>query len=289
MWRATPLSNISSTNTPHQYIPIYINNTTPTFFRNQDIIDIASDGGLLHNHSTFGVIISINQSIVTEMHGSLPTQIHPTSLTSKAFGCYFALQKIQERLQSYTSYSCINLLLDNKSLVSRSNELQKFKPFPNVCLKSEFEIISALVDIISTLPNIHIKHVPSKNQPDIHDDAKVLHSLSHHLAKDARKYPIPNIIIPKLHVTSIELLINHQKEYSNYLEELRFASAKPSIWQYYTDKYKWTEATINSIDWKSHGLPISYFTGRKQKTILQFIHKWLPLNASHSIQAEGTG
>jgi hypothetical protein len=46
--------------------------------------------------------------------------------------------------------------------------------------------------------------------------------------------------------------------------------------------------TINSIDWKAHGLAISYFTGKKRH-FLQFIHKWLPLNASHSLKAEGTG
>jgi hypothetical protein len=161
-----PITIIPPTTTPHQYLPIYINNVAPTIFRNHDIIDIASDGGLINNHSTFGVIISINQIIVTEIHGSLPTQIHPTSLTSEAYGCYYALQKIHEQLNTYTSYSCINLLLDNKSLISRITELRKYKPFPTACLKSEFEIISAIVDIISKLPNINIKHVSSKNQPD---------------------------------------------------------------------------------------------------------------------------
>jgi hypothetical protein len=276
--------------TPYQPIPILLNNTHPTIFHNNDIITIASDGGLLNDHSTFGVIISINNTIVTEMHGSLPRQIHPTSLTSEAYGCYYALQKIHERLNKSTSYSCMNILLDNKSLISHIKEQQKFKPFPTACLKSEFEIISAIVDLLRDLPNTNIKHTSSKTHDDNNIDDNILHSLSHHLAQDARQdCPIPEMPIPQIHTSCIELLINNYKVSSNYLEELRIASAKPLLWQYYKEKYNWTKACINSIDWKSHGTAISYFTGRTKKTILQYIHKWLPLIASHSLQAEGSG
>jgi hypothetical protein len=87
------------TNTPtitpiYQHIPITINNVIPTIFKPNDIIDIASDGSLKRDHATFGVTISINQILVLEMQGSLPSQIHVTSLTSEAYGCYYAIKKL---------------------------------------------------------------------------------------------------------------------------------------------------------------------------------------------------
>jgi hypothetical protein len=43
------------------------------------------------------------------------------------------------------------------------------------------------------------------------------------------------------------------------------------------------------VDWKSHGKALATIHGRRQKTITQFMYRWLPLSASHSLQAEGTG
>jgi hypothetical protein len=67
------------------------------------------------------------------------------------------------------------------------------------------------------------------------------------------------------------------------------ASAKPALWQFYQTKYNWSNECIETINWKQHGDALSSITGRQQKTVLQFIHKWLPINTSHSQQAEGTG
>jgi hypothetical protein len=157
-------------------------------------------------------------------------------------------------------------------------------------LKSEFEVIAAIVDILSKLPNVNLKHIQSKSNNHENMDDKILHSMSHNLAQDVRQEnPIPNSTIPQLHTSNIDLIINNHKVSSKYLEELRLAAAKPALWKYYQDKYRWNDECINNIDWTAHGHAISSLTGRQQKTTLQFIHKWLPLNASHSLQAEGTG
>jgi hypothetical protein len=132
--------------------------------------------------------------------------------------------------------------------------------------------------MIKKLPNIVIKHVTSKTIQHT-DEEKTLHSLSHHLAQDARiDTPIPRTQIPKLHQTSVELLINDSKISSNYIEELRKASAKPDLWTYYQTKYNWSYECIETIDWSQHGDALSSITGRQQKTIKQFLHKWLPIN-----------
>jgi hypothetical protein len=110
------------------------------------------------------------------------------------------------------------------------------------------------------------------------------------MAQKARhENPIPNIIIPQLHTSNVDLIINNLKVSSKYLEALRLAASIPALWKYYKDKYHWNEECINNIDWPAHGNAISCLTGGQQKITLQFIHKWLLVNASHSLQAEGTG
>jgi hypothetical protein len=284
------ITQTPTTPTPYQHIPISIHNVSPTHFINNEKIKIACDGGLAQGHATFGVVISINNKITTELYGSLPTQINPTSLTSESYGCYYALNKIQHQLGTNRSYQLITVLIDNKTLITRIKTLLQYNPFPTACSKSEHEVISANAHIIKSLPNIIIKHISSKRQTGTNTEEQILHSLSHHLSQDARQETsIPNIIIPKLHTEAIDLIINNQKVSSNYLEALREASAKPMLWTYYKEKYNWSDNCINKIDWKAHGIAISYLNGRKQKTTLQFIHKWLPINASHSVQASGTG
>jgi hypothetical protein len=225
-------------NTPYDHIPITINIVSPTYFGTNEIIEIASDGGLSRGHSTFGIVISINNKIATELYGTLPNQLYATSLTSEAYGCYYAINKIRQQLGSFNKYHTITILLDNKSLISRIKSLLKYRPFPTACLKSKHEVISAIANIIDSLPNVHIKHVSSKNQINRNTEEQILHSLSHHLSQDARQdTPIPNIIIPHLHLSSIDLILINQKVSSNYLEELRYATAKPALWQFYKEKY----------------------------------------------------
>jgi hypothetical protein len=55
------------------------------------------------------------------------------------------------------------------------------------------------------------------------------------------------------------------------------------------DKHEWDLTTTEDILWQAHGNALSSLPRQMNKTITQFNNKWLPLNASHSIQASGTG
>jgi hypothetical protein len=86
-----------------------------------------------------------------------------------------------------------------------------------------------------------------------------------------------------------ELIIDNININSKYLLAMRTAAAKPTLWKYYENKYNWSEECINSINWRAHGKALASLSQRQQKATIQFIHRWLPTNASHSVQAEGTG
>ena len=48
---------------------------------------------------------------------------------------------------------------------------------------------------------------------------------------------------------------------------------------YLRGKYGWREVVFNSINWKGHKLGIDGLSWNKKITVMNMIHKWLPVNA----------
>jgi hypothetical protein len=90
-------------------------------------------------------------------------------------------------------------------------------------------------------------------------------------------------------ISNIHLQLNKQRVAGDYRTALRQASTAPEIKMYYCDKYKWSQATIADIHWAAHGKSLTKLPSRTSKTITQMLHQWLPVNASYSINAVGTG
>jgi hypothetical protein len=86
-----------------------------------------------------------------------------------------------------------------------------------------------------------------------------------------------------------QLQIHHNRVPSDYTQAIREAHTAPSIDSYYIEKYGWTSHTVNNIMWKQHGKALIILPKRMCKTITQFNHNWLPVNASYSKNATGTG
>jgi hypothetical protein len=176
----------------------------------------------------------------------------------------------------------IVLLLDNKSLIARIRKLrQQPNQYPSKCMVPEYNIISAIVNIMQPLSNITIQYTKSKTNE--------YHHFCHLLADEAKTMEIPNTTIVKTTHQMPKLIINNHKVSSEYTDEIRKAIAQPALNEYLKTKYLWNDATIDMVDWRSHGKALATIHGRRQKTITQFVYRWLPLNASHSLQAEGTG
>jgi hypothetical protein len=54
-------------------------------------------------------------------------------------------------------------------------------------------------------------------------------------------------------------------------------------------KNEWTPLIFHNIMWKTHGNSLQQFTGWIRKTLIHFVHNWLPCNTSHSLQLLGKG
>jgi hypothetical protein len=85
-----------------------------------------------------------------------------------------------------------------------------------------------------------------------------------------------------------QLQIDTRRVPADYTQALRDQHTTPLIDKYFTNKYGWDQHTTENIAWTAHGKALMSLPRRMTKTITQFVHNWLPLNTSYSINAIGT-
>jgi hypothetical protein len=79
------------------------------------------------------------------------------------------------------------------------------------------------------------------------------------------------------------LLVNRRRITTDYQSQIRHQATTINA-----DQSTWNDYTFNNICWEAHGKALQNLRGRRQKTIIQFIHQWLPCNASTSRSLAGT-
>jgi hypothetical protein len=84
------------------------------------------------------------------------------------------------------------------------------------------------------------------------------------------------------------LSIHRRRIATDYQTQIRHQATTTNAEHYMKDKYSWTDSTFNNICWEAHGKELYHLRGRRQKTTIQFIHQWLPCNASASRSLTGT-
>jgi hypothetical protein len=87
---------------------------------------------------------------------------------------------------------------------------------------------------------------------------------------------------------SVHLQINHLRVLVDYQDSIRNASTATAAKQFLRQKYSWNAQTFDDIYWNGHKNALTSLPGRTYKSVTQFIHQWLPVNASHSKQLQGT-
>jgi hypothetical protein len=182
----------------------------------------------------------------------------------------------------------ITILIDDRIVLSRLQKLNHKKIYPNACLLPEYEVIRAICTILKQIPNLTLRYQKSSI---IHNDMTEIDPNDEctTLLENAAQLNLQNTPIPALSAQHTELIINNKHITTNYQQSIREAFTQPELWNYYHTKFTWTQQCIDLIDWTSHGKALASLPQRQQKTTIQFNHRWLPLNASHSLQAETTG
>ena len=77
------------------------------------------------------------------------------------------------------------------------------------------------------------------------------------------------------------LYINNELITSNITQHLRNAYSTQQYRTYLQNKYRWSDQTIETIDWQILSRALGRLKGNHKRIIQQFIHQWLPVNAHH--------
>jgi hypothetical protein len=88
--------------------------------------------------------------------------------------------------------------------------------------------------------------------------------------------------------SSIPVPAPNNRKQTSYLRLLPHNTSCHDAIDYLTNKYNWTDRHFHNIQWRAHEKALAFFTGRRQRTIMQFIHGWLPGYAAHSKMSCGT-
>jgi hypothetical protein len=85
-------------------------------------------------------------------------------------------------------------------------------------------------------------------------------------------------------LTHPQLNVGNSRIANQHVRTIRTHSREKEVKEYLMEKNKWTIETFNTVEWKSHGTAIILLPARQRKSVVQFIHNWLPTITSHSLQ-----
>jgi hypothetical protein len=207
------------------------------------------------------------------------------TFTADAFSLLAAVHQASQITEA--GVKTLHVCVHNPSLARHINNRAAKNLRDRNVMSSEWDIIEHIYDIVTTFSefNITSHHQTSDDVLlDLHEQlSQDIQDQRRH--RDLRQYhciQIANSTVPVL-------MINNVRVSGDYIAALRDCTNKEEIKTYYHSKYGWNTITMASIDWRAHGKAIRQLSQRQQKTITQFIHSWLPTNASHTQQRLGTG
>ena len=162
------------------------------------------------------------------------------------------------------------IYLDNKSVVKKVNEDYPLHP-----MQSEWELLEPARRKIKN-EHLQVQHVKG------HQDTKKktltpqekLNIQADKLAEEAHNMPQMSGYTPTGY--TVLLYINGNRITTKITKEILQAATTPEIRQYYMNKYKWNEVTLQNMDWEGQQKAVQTFSSSTQKTLHKYIHGWLP-------------
>jgi hypothetical protein len=179
---------------------------------------------------------------------------------------------------------------DSPPIVKKIKALIAYKPHASQCMLPESEGVATIFQLMKDLPQITIQVLPAKEQYHTSPlSLPGLTQLSLHQATQA-SMDITNTNQPMSPMPGqrATLYINNIEVSVNYQAALRTAALTPAFHKYLIHRHPtWTTTIIGTIDWQIHQRALHRLPTTHRKTIKQFIHRWLPVNAhpgsSHAI------
>ena len=244
-----------------------------------------SDGSAVAFEGTYGWVLSLADG-TRLAHGAGPVDGHdPRSFRSEGQGM-LSIVCLLYQVYRWTNgtYSITGILAsDNSGLLQRIEKQRAIKyPMPNSVFQPDWDVVQAIVQIISKFPlDPKFQHVAGHQ-----DDDHPIHKLSllatlnveadEHAGKYRREHGTYRPIIPLSPTRPIALDLDGKTVHRNYKQAIRDAERGPDLAQTMQLRYAWTDETFETIDWDVHRQAVQQQQGRKVHYV-KLCHEMLPI------------
>jgi hypothetical protein len=236
-----------------------------------------------HNRRvTTYALISIENTPHAVTSFQIPDHRQTTSLSYHAYSCIIPLSWLYSYTNQAAQHYNICIHCNSKQIRNQLQRVHNNNKSPSHCYCPEWDLLQSTVQLATKFKSHQFK---SCHLQDIIKD-KQQNKLLQLINNDT---PTCRWETKSFSYDTTQLLIHNQRVPSDYTSMIREAHTAPAIDAYYITKYGWDNKTVNNIMWKEHGRALTNIPKRMCKTITQFNHEWLPVNASHSMNAVGTG
>jgi hypothetical protein len=254
-----------------------------------DRVVFCSDGGVRQSIAGFGVVFSLNDSVVA----STMMQISPgyndsTSYRSEAMGMLGALA-MYEKLQEFTLKKCgataklsLDILSDNEALVKTINQLRCRSSNPKFFYSPDADIINEIMILVRTVSNrgetVCVKHVrghQDRRGGNLSHEARLNIEADSLATESMRLRTATPVDLPNRQAT---LLIDGKPVTSHHTAQIREAFQLLELRQHYNIQNSWEDSTFDKIWWEVHGAALSCFRPGQQTTLKKFLQNRLPCN-----------
>jgi hypothetical protein len=214
-----------------------------------------------------------NDTVVMIIDFIIPHDINESDLTIQAYSIAVPLLVLHHKAENTINEYELDIKCP-KRLKEELKKASKERPASSKCISNEWDLLHTCTTILKKLKRYTLQdHAESGFQPLPNtQDNQMWESETIHTT-----------------ITNVHLQLNRKRVAGDYKIALRQASTAPDIKSYYSDKYEWSQETIADTHWTAHGKSLTKLPSRTCKTITQMIHQWLPVNATYSINAVGTG
>jgi len=255
----------------------------------------ASDGSVKFQNGTWGwALASPSGEVMIECKGPA-YGIVMDSYRAESYGLLSITTLVTLLLQYTTNnFAPIELLCDNEALVKKVEKMWKStRPtFPNDTLAPSWDVLQRIIMNLKKFPEeSSIRWIPS------HQDSKTpveklppAARLNVHADKLAAQFQQQspnhqhNLDPPMIDGAGCHLVINDYIIASKHKRTARDVLREKALLRYIQEKYKWTDHTIQGIDWDSHKQAVNSWTYAHRKESLtrspptflrKFLHGWL--------------
>lgn len=226
-----------------------------------------------------GWSIATSHETLYQGHSKLQSSSNNTDLRG---ACSSIISAILHYLSIYDTQQCpipkqqIYIFTNNKIIQKRLDRSAWIHDVVSKQFRQEHNNVCLIKNLLSSLPRCRLEPLTQPSDTSKFE-CNVQTSMTdcHQYANQAQTQCTSIMSIPVAYYRAT-LFINNVENPTSESNHMRYAALSPDLRSFFKQKYSWSHATINFIDWEVHSRALNSQHPTNRKTLMQYIHRWLP-------------